>query len=74
MRKLFFDFYKKRYSNPTEMEEKFHNAIKDLIESGDIKHKKYDEFCDQNGLEKIIKKKVILADPCGHGSSSRSSC
>lgn len=66
-----YNFYKRRYSqNQTEMEEKFNNAVEDLIGTGDIKKAEYVDFCVTHDIEPKVKKKeasTTYSDPCGHG-------
>lgn len=72
-----YDFYEKRYSEDVvNMKKKFHIAIKDLIETGDITYKNYVSFCTENNIEPDtkLKPKPVNTDPCGHSSGYRSSC
>ncbi len=52
-----FNFYKKRYTNASEFESKFNSAISDLIDTGDIEKKAYLNFCLDNDVEPMFKKK-----------------
>jgi hypothetical protein len=68
------DFYKGRYSGE-EMEKKFNDAVEDLISTGDITRKEFLEFCYDNNIEPITKKKkksddgprMPSYDPCSRG-------
>lgn len=53
-----YNFYKRRYSqNQSEMEEKFNNAVEDLIGTGDIQKAEYVAFCVTHDIEPKVKKK-----------------
>ena len=59
------------------METKFNNAVEDLIETGDIKHKGYIAFCVTHDVEPKIKPKpkyTPSSDPCGHGGAPQGHC
>lgn len=76
-------FYKRRYSNnQTEMESKFNDAVKDLIDTGDVNQGEYIQFCIENDVEPTIKPKPkpskkssdnYTSSGCG-GGYTRSSC
>jgi hypothetical protein len=74
------NFYKKRYTNQTEFEQKFNDAVEDLIDTGDIKKSTYVEFCIENDIEPKIKKKSsggssYTSSGCGGGGGyTRSHC
>jgi hypothetical protein len=74
------NFYKKRYTNQTEFEQKFNDAVEDLIDTGDIKKSTYVEFCIDNDIEPKIKKKSsggssYTSSGCGGGGGyTRSHC
>jgi hypothetical protein len=77
-----YEFYKKRYSDNSEFEDKFNNAVKDLISTGDVTNKEYVEFCVTHDIEPQIKKKrsddgprMPAYDPCsGGGRNYRGGC
>ncbi len=75
-----YNFYKGRYSaNQSEMEEKFNNAVEDLIGTGDISKTEYISFCVTHDIEPRIKKKTTSSsssssDPCGHSYASVRGC
>lgn len=76
-----YKFYNKRYSsNQSTMEEKFNDAVEDLILTGDINKSDYILFCTQNDIEPRIKKSSTSSstssyqdDGCGRGGGYRSS-
>lgn len=75
------NFYKKRYTNQSEFEQKFNDAVEDLIDTGDIKKSTYVEFCMDNDIEPKVKKKKsssssssYSSDGCGGGGYSSSRC
>ncbi len=57
-----FNFYKKRYTNTSEFESKFNSAISDLIDTGDIEKKAYLNFCLDNDVEPMTKKKGKISN------------
>lgn len=79
-----YNFYKKRYStNPLKMEEKFNDAVEDLISTGDIKKADYVSFCVTHDIEPKINKKSSSSsssssyssgDSCGGGYNSYRGC
>ena len=73
------DFYRKRYSNQADFEQKFNDAAEDLIDTGDIERTVYLTFCTENDIEPKIKKKKsssssssssYTSSGCGGGYSS----
>jgi hypothetical protein len=74
-----YKFYNKRYSsNQSTMEEKFNDAVEDLISTGDINKSDYILFCTQNDIEPRVKKPSSSSssyndDGCGSGGGYRSS-
>ena len=76
------NFYKKRYTDQSDFEQKFNDAVEDLIETGDIKKGTYVAFCLDNDIEPKIKKKPssssssssYTSDGCGGGGYSSSRC
>lgn len=76
-------FYTKRYSDQLTMEAKFNDAVKDLIDTGDIENGEYIQFCIENNVEPIIKPKPkapkssnapgYYSSGCG-GGFTRSAC
>lgn len=67
-------FYKKRYStNSSTMEEKFNDAVEDLIETGDISKSVYIDFCVTHDIEPRIKKQKPYTPP-STSTYNRSSC
>lgn len=83
-----FDFYNKRYSkSKSTMEDKFNDAIVDLIQTGDIKKPTYYEFCvdhdiEPRKIENAAPRQVPTYtpppnygyDPCRGGGYTRSHC
>lgn len=47
----------RRYSDQLTMESKFNDAVKDLIDTGDIERSEYIQFCIENNVEPIIQPK-----------------
>ena len=78
------DFYKKRYPNQSDFEQKFNDAAEDLIETGDVEKTVFMVFCTENDIEPKIKKKKssssssssssYYSSGCGGGGYSRPSC
>ncbi len=77
------DFYKKRYPNQSDFEQKFNDAAEDLIETGDVEKTVFMVFCAENDIEPKIKKKKPSSSSssssyhssgCGGGGYSRPSC
>ena len=78
-----YNFYKKRYAtNQTEMEQKFNDAVEDLINTGDISKAEYMSFCVTHDIEPKVKKKTSssssssssYSDSCGRGGYTRGGC
>ena len=77
-----YNFYKKRYgSNPSEMEKRFNKACKDLIDTNDVSHLDYIDFCVTHDIEPEIEEKPkkttsssSSSDSCGHTSWNRGGC
>lgn len=73
-----YNFYKRRYAaNQSEMEEKFNNAVEDLIGTGDINKAEYIDFCVTHDIEPKIKKKPTpstSSDSCGGGGRTYGGC
>jgi hypothetical protein len=76
------NFYKKRYPNQSDFEQKFNDAVEDLIDTGDIKKGTYVTFCVDNDIEPKVKKKSSSSssssssytdDGCGGGGRYTSS-
>jgi hypothetical protein len=78
------DFYRKRYPNQSDFEQKFNDAAEDLIETGDVEKTVFMVFCTENDIEPKIKKKKssssssssssYYSSGCGGGGYSRPSC
>lgn len=76
------DFYRKRYPNQSDFEQKFNDAAEDLIDTGDIERTVYLTFCTENDIEPKIKKKKpsssssssYTSSGCGGGGFSSSRC
>lgn len=77
------NFYKKRYTDQSDFEQKFNDAVEDLIDTGDIKKSTYVTFCVDNDIEPKIKKKSSSSSPssssytssgCGGRGYSSSRC
>ncbi len=74
-------FYKRRYDEQSTMESKFNDAVKDLIDTGDISHSEYIQFCIENDVEPVVEHKPkpkkssnnYTSSGCG-GGYTRSSC
>lgn len=73
------DFYRKRYPNQSDFEQKFNDAAEDLIDTGDVEKTVFIVFCTENNIEPKIKKKKssssssssgYTGDGCGGGYSS----
>ena len=79
-----YNFDKKRYAtNQTEMENKFNDAVEDLIGTGDISKAEYMSFCVTHDIEPKVKKKTSSSssssssysgDSCGRGGYTRGGC
>jgi len=65
-----YNFYKKRYTSVSEFESKFNSAIADLIDTGDIEKKEYLNFCLDNDIEPMTKKKGKISNFKGFPSPS----
>ena len=62
-------FYKKRYPSQPEMEEKFNDAVEDLISERDITRGEYTKFCIDNDIEPRPKKSSKFGGSAGGGGS-----
>jgi hypothetical protein len=70
-----YNFYKKRYaSNQTEMEQKFNDAVEDLIATGDISKAEYMNFCVTHDIEPKVKKKSTSSSSSSSSSYTGDSC
>lgn len=68
------DFYRKRYPNQSDFEQKFNDAAEDLIETGDVEKTVFMVFCTENDIEpKIKKKKSSSSSSSSSGGSYYSS-
>ena len=80
------NFYKRKYSGK-QLDEKFYDAVMDLVSTGDIRKSTYFTFCADNDMEPHVNKTVPPkssssssgydswgSSGCGSSSSSSSSC
>jgi non-homologous end joining protein Ku len=68
-------FYKKKYTGK-EVEDKFNDAVEDLIETGDVSKTSYIKFSIDNEIEprvkKVVQKKNLTSSKKSSSSSSYS--
>ena len=68
------DFYRKRYPNQSDFEQKFNDAAEDLIETGDVEKTVFMVFCTENDIEPKIKKKKSSSSSSSSSSYYSSGC
>lgn len=68
------DFYRKRYPNQADFEQKFNDAAEDLIDTGDVERTVFLVFCTENDIEPKIKKKKSSSSSSSSSSYTSSGC
>lgn len=68
------DFYRKRYPNQADFEQKFNDAAEDLIDTGDVEKTVFMVFCTENDIEPKIKKKKSSSSSSSSSSYTSSGC
>lgn len=68
------DFYRKRYPNQSDFEQKFNDAAEDLIDTGDVERTVFMVFCTENDIEPKIKKKKSSSSSSSSSSYTSSGC
>lgn len=68
------DFYRKRYPNQSDFEQKFNDAAEDLIDTGDVEKTVFIVFCTENNIEPKIKKKKSSSSSSSSSSYTSSGC
>lgn len=68
------DFYRKRYPNQADFEQKFNDAAEDLIDTGDVERTVFMVFCTENDIEPKIKKKKSSSSSSSSSSYTSSGC
>ena len=56
------NFYKRKYSGK-QLDEKFYDAVMDLVSTGDIRKSTYFTFCADNDMEPHVIKQFHLNHP-----------
>lgn len=68
------DFYRKRYPNQADFEQKFNDAAEDLIDTGDVERTVFMVFCTENDIEPKIKKEKSSSSSSSSSSYTSSGC
>lgn len=63
-------FYRKRYTNQSDFEQKFNDAVEDLIATGDVEKTVFLVFCTDNDIEPKLKKKESSSSSSSNYTSS----